>query len=286
MAKEQKTGSLRVVVEGLALWVPAKTESGQTIWRVLFPKKTGSNPQHEPRLSVCVEGEPYEELSAPVDLRGRTAVVRGVPLVADAPAEGSKALTATPASASSWLLPMTAQDGSVVKSHHSRVADQVVSEFTMPRGALHAYRPEEQWTSAVHFRGKARAVDFASVVHFPGLTQNAGLQLFGRPDGEPQDQITLPPAKKDVTIILSNRTLPEHHRPGKATRPFEVITETQDLLALTGESHDLPWYEGDALYVEPNEPTLCERYSSSSGKILYSVYRLCPQGYCEECGDD
>lgn len=252
---------VEVIVEGSALWVPRRDS-----WSVLFPKAVGGNPQHTPYLSYEVDDGPASE---GVSIAGKCVQLVGVPSEPKAP------------QLLSWLHRLSSTSGSDVRGAACTPKATVIAELQLPRRALLA--GDRTFVGPI-MDPETDIVDHywshASKIEFDLTGSNAAVRsapLVGSGQADPPHP--LDPAATHITVLIRNLTQREVDGHGSSTRQNEVLNEMQDLFAVAGLSHRSPIYTGPDL--QSGTPA-----AFATLGVAASIYRLCPQGYCEDCPDD
>jgi hypothetical protein len=253
---------VEVIVEGSALWVPRRDS-----WSVLFPKAVGGNPQHTPYLSYTVNDGPASKW---VSIAGKCVHLVGVP----SEPKAKQLLT--------WLHRLSSTSGSDVRGAACTPKATVIAELHLPRRTLLA--GDRTFVGPI-MDPETDIVDHywchASKIEFDLTEPNAEVRSVRLDGPEQADDPTFPldPAATHITVLIRNLTQREVDGHGSSTKQNEVLDEMQDLFAVAGVSHRSPIYTGPDL--QPESPA-----AFATKGVRASIYRLCPQGYCDDCPDD
>jgi hypothetical protein len=253
-----------VIVAGSALWVPRRDS-----WSVLFPKAVEGNPQHIPFLSYHADGGAAEP---EVSITGKCVRVVGVH------GEGPTK------QALSWLCHLHSEADADVRTPACARKSTVIAELQLPRCTLMAGAGTfvgpilDPATGVVdHYWSYAGRIEFE-------VRDSAATVLTSRLGSteEIESVRSLNAADPDITIRVRNVTAFELDGDCTGTTSGEALREMKDLFALVGTPHrELPIYTGRDLEAACNAG-----FASDELRVLANPFRLCPQGYCEDCPDD
>jgi hypothetical protein len=246
---------LTIVVKGLSLWVARRDYID-----VLFPVCNHGEP-HYPMLAITVGGETTERR-----LSGLTMSLEGVQ---------SPETRWTPPS---WMLPMGSAAQSPARNAECPQGATVLASLRLPKLAFEAI--DSARMGPVAFRNQRFMLDYGTKAGVPGSHPSLMLHFMDIRSCTPQPAQPIDTNLGECTLTITNATAEEHRGKVEPTKEGETITETEDLFSLTGYPYALPIYEGKSL-VHPTEPPSL----LSLGRDV-DPYRLCPQGYCEDCPDD
>jgi len=155
----------------------------------------------------------------------------------------------------------------------------VLAALRLPKRALAP--SSRRQIGPVHFDGQTNhRLDFATLWHAEMFASQALVVI--RDLQSMKEVRTIPVDGHGTTIRLTirNRTKAEHEHPGKPTKKGEKLREFGDILTLANSSQGIPVYEGENL----DEGT--RQGATSLAITVADPFRLCPQGYCEDCPDD
>lgn len=250
---------VEVIVEGLALWIDRGT-----YWDVLFPVcHEAERRQHRPMLSVSIGG--WETVPSR-KLKGQM-----LDLIHLVPGAAQKMRA-------DWMLPIKRSPGNPHKKPLPNAASaDVVASLRLPKRGIAPL--SRKLAGPVRFDGKSdRHLDFGTLWQAEIPSDQLLLVLRKRKTQQEKETLLLDGGGMTITITTRNQTRREHNGSWVPTERGE-IREAKDILDLASSTQSLPIYDGDALDFAPQSAT-------AGAARRESPFRLCPQGYCEDCPDD
>jgi hypothetical protein len=260
-------GRIEVIVEGLALWVDRGT-----FWDVLFPvcQETPSD-QHYPTLRVLLGG--WEVLPEVALKKRMLDLIHLVPGYAGM-------------FAADWMLPIRPSNSRGTEARLRPNSKHVFASLRLPKRPI--YPVSGVALSEVQFDGSLCKVDFGTLWTAETAATGEWLVLRKQKDAAEQRSEFIATHGQTLRLMIRNQTKAEQGGITLPNQPGDLITEAGDLIELAGSKQSLPILTENAPRPRNIRPdhSAHDLRSRADLKLVVNPYRLCPQGYCEDCPDD
>ncbi len=238
--------TLDIVIAGVSLWIDC-----DSYWNVLFPRKSGSNKQHFPKVSMHVDTHvvipPFALGSGTLDLRHLLP---------------TDEWTDTP----DWMLPMHAAAASDVRGKRPEALRNVVANVWLSKSVLSPEDPA--LLGPVDFDGEDYSLGWATHWTCETAATNVTLRVRDRVTAKQKKDHNWSLGRKNL-ILIANLTQEEHNGTFGKTKKGDALDEVSDVLQLCEMHRDPPIYNGDDLGVAA--------VSGARAATIASPEKLCPQ---------